>query len=134
MTPKYSLAAMLVSLMILCCACAGGHAAEKSQSKTMSEVGHSTKQTTGPIETRKLESPVIRATTLPLPSATAVSSISGVIYITRAGMAIKNPPVGESIHSGDLLQITEGSSISLRRQGDKDITLTRQHGEWFKFE
>lgn len=77
---------------------------------------------------------MIRATTLPLPSTTVVSSISGVIYITRTGTAIKNPPAGEVIQSGDLLQVTEGSSISLRREGEKDITLTRQHGEWLKFE
>lgn len=134
MMSKYLLVGMLVSLMILCSACAGGYVAEKTGSRTKSVIGHSTKQTIGPVETRQLEPPVIRATTLPLPSTTVVSSISGVIYITRAGIANKNPPVGEAIQSGDLLQITEGSSISLRREGDKDITLTRQHGEWFKFE
>jgi hypothetical protein len=113
----------IASSVIACGACSIG--SEDSQSPS---------QKSSQFEARQSEQPVIRATKLSLVSPTVVADISGVVYITRAGKAIKNPQPGEPIQIGDMLQITEDSSITLSRNGTDKISLTRQHGEWFVFE
>jgi hypothetical protein len=91
----------------------------------------SSSQSTASARSEPLEQPVIRASELTLKGVTTVAAVTGVVHITRKD-AILNPVVGDPIQSGDLLQITTDSSITLSASGAL-ITLTNRDGEWFKF-
>ena len=81
--------------------------------------------------TERPEEPVIRALELPLKDATTIAAVTGVVRITRNGN-ILNPSTGVSIESGDLVQVTPNSSLTLRSARGV-VTLTSKESEWFKF-
>ena len=87
----------------------------------------------GPTTTVPLEHPVIRALELTLTSRTRISAVTGTIYLTRRGKSLKNPVIGSEIRPGDLLQLTDKSSVSLRNAAGHTITLTDRSGQWYKF-
>lgn len=123
---------LLVSCWVaIASACVGSSPPSKATASESTD--DRARQSNGPVETRKLAHPVINAVELRLSSTTEVGAVSGVVYITRQGKAIKNPSAGEPVLVGDLLQITQGSTIELRRSTGEIMNLSSQHGEWFKF-
>lgn len=86
-----------------------------------------------PDKTVPLERPVIRAEVLTVQPGTTIEPVSGTVYVTRDGEAIKLKE-SQAIEPDDLLQLAPDSAARLKSPGGEEFVLTPKHGEWFRFD
>jgi hypothetical protein len=77
---------------------------------------------------------IIRAQVVLLRQSAIVTELSGEVLLSGRHDAYRQAIAsGATIHGSDFIEVTEGSSITLRVV-DKELRLTSKDGTWFKFE
>lgn len=109
--------------------------AKRTDRQAEGDVKHSSQDriTPGPVETRQLERPIIKAVVIPMTEYLVLASYAGELHLTNRGRASKNPPVGTKLENGDLLQLGAKTVVSVEDPRGKAIELTAATSEWFAF-